>query len=234
MIAIRLAGVKYLPDIVNGCLLVFTTSFANSDIYIAARSIYGLAKDNQAPAIFKRTTNGGVPVYAVALASLFCLLALLNVSTSSATVFGYFVSVSTVLGLINWLNILMSYFSFLRGLNSQGLSRKDLPWRGPLQPYGACYSVVITVIVIIFNGWSAFVPHFKGPQFITSYIGIVVYLGNIFTWKTLKRTKRVKAGDMDLVTGRQFLVDTASVESEKKCGMWKRSSQRIKGVLWGN
>lgn len=37
----------------------------------------------------------------------------------------------------------------------------------------------------------------------TCYIGIAVYLVNIIGWKLLKRTRRVKALEMDLVTGRR-------------------------------
>ena len=37
----------------------------------------------------------------------------------------------------------------------------------------------------------------------TCYIGIAVYLVNITAWKLLKRTRRVKALEMDLVTGRR-------------------------------
>ncbi|RSL56828.1 hypothetical protein CEP53_006669 [Fusarium sp. AF-6] len=79
----------------------------------------------QAPAIFAKTNRHGVPVYAVLASSLFICLAFLNVSTSSSTVFGYFVSLSTVLGLINWVNIIATYFCFQRGIKAQVVKDVD-------------------------------------------------------------------------------------------------------------
>jgi yeast amino acid transporter len=40
-------------------------------------------------------------------------------------------------------------------------------------------------------------------RFLTCYIGIAVYVFNIFMCKVLKKTKRVKAHEMDLVSGRR-------------------------------
>lgn len=47
-------------------------------------------------------------------------------------------------------------------------------------------------------GFTAFVPRFKADVFVTSYIGVVVYLANIVWWKCFKGTKRVQANAMDL------------------------------------
>src|SRR5205807_10635517 len=43
VVAISLAGIKVLPGFMNGCILIFVFSAANSDLYIASRTIYGLA-----------------------------------------------------------------------------------------------------------------------------------------------------------------------------------------------
>ncbi|KAL3961002.1 hypothetical protein ACCO45_006119 [Purpureocillium lilacinum] len=127
------------------------------DIYIASRTLYGLARDHQAPAIFGKTNKSGVPVYAVVAASLFCCLAFLNVTTSSGKVFGYFVSLSTVLGLINWVNIIVTYICFQKGIHAQGITRAGLPWRGLLQPYAVYITFIITALIIIFSGYTAFI-----------------------------------------------------------------------------
>ncbi|KAF4535214.1 Dicarboxylic amino acid permease [Lasiodiplodia theobromae] len=198
VVAITLARIKVLPDIVNGALLVFVISAANSDIYVASRALFGMAKDGQAPALFKRTTAAGVPLAGVAAAALFILLGYMNVSKSASTVFGYFVSLVTVFGTLNWVSILVSYLCMRRGMLAQGVDMRELPYRDPLQPYGAWFALVVTVLVIFFNGFTAFVPHFKADTFVTSYIGVVVYLANIVWWKCFKGTKRVQPNAMDL------------------------------------
>ncbi|ROV96212.1 hypothetical protein VSDG_04990 [Cytospora chrysosperma] len=203
VIAMVIGGIGVLPDIINACLLVFVISAANSDIYVGARTLYSLAKDGQAPKIFLKTTKRGVPMYGVVVTSLFCALAYMNVSESASTVFGYFVSLVTVFGTLNWINILLSYVAFRRGMKAQGIDRSEMPFHGPLQPYGAWFALCLTIIITFFNGYNAFMPKFKIATFMTCYIGIAVYLVNIIGWKLYKGTRRVKALEMDLVTGRR-------------------------------
>lgn len=91
VVAATVAGVKVLPHIINACILVFVFSASNSDLYIATRTLYGLASDNAAPAIFKKTNKRGVPYPALALSSAICCLAFMNASTNSTVVrfYGY-------------------------------------------------------------------------------------------------------------------------------------------------
>jgi amino acid transporter len=196
-------GLDALPNAVNGLLLVFTISAANSDIYLASRSVWALAKDGQAPHIFHKTNKRGVPLWGVGLSCLFIALGFMNVSKDAGTVFGYFVSLVTVFGALNWIACLVSYIAMTKGMKAQGIPRSVMPYRNPLLPWGAYVALVITIVVIIFNGFAAFIPVFQVDKFITSYIGIPVYLINIFAWKFIKGTKRVRAEEMDLVTGRR-------------------------------
>jgi yeast amino acid transporter len=119
---------------------------------VGARTLYSLAKDGHAPKVFLYTTERGVPVYGVAATSVFSLLAYMNVSKSASTVFGYFVSIVTVFGTINWINILLSYISFAKGMKAQSMDRSELPYKGPFQPYGAWISLGLTVLITFFNG----------------------------------------------------------------------------------
>ena len=100
VVAISLAGIKALSGILNGCILLFVFSAANSDLYIASRTIYGLASQGKAPRILARTDAHGVPIFSLGLSALFCLLAFMNVSSSSKVVFGYSVNLVTIFGLL--------------------------------------------------------------------------------------------------------------------------------------
>ena len=197
------AGIQKLADAVNGLLLVFTISAANSDIYLASRTAWALAKDRQAPQILQRTNKRGVPVPAVALSSLFIVLGFMNATNGAANVFNYFVSLVTVFGALNWVAVLVSYLFMIRAMKVQGVPRETMPYRNPLLPWGAYIALFITILIIIFQGYTAFIPVFQVDKFLTSYIGIVVYLFNIFFWKFYKKTKRVKPEECDLVTDRR-------------------------------
>lgn len=202
VIAAELAGIPKLDSVINGFLLVFTVSAANSDIYLASRTIWALAKEGQAPAIFHKTNARGVPVAGVAFSSLWIVLGFMNATTSASTVFGYFVSLVTVFGALNWISILVSYHCMLQGMKAQGIPRSVMPYRNPLLPWGAYIAFAVTVLVIFFNGFAAFMP-FSTAKFLTSYIGIPVYVINVLWWKIFKKTKRVKPEEMDLQSGRR-------------------------------
>lgn len=98
VVAAEIAGVEVLPHILNVCICIFVFSASNSDLYIASRTLYGLASDRAAPAIFKRTDKRGVPYPALFLCTAIACLAFMNVSDDSKKVFGYFVNLTTIFG----------------------------------------------------------------------------------------------------------------------------------------
>ncbi|KAE9574683.1 putative amino-acid permease [Colletotrichum fructicola] len=202
VIAVQLANIPVFPHVVNGCLLIFVISAANSDIYIGSRTLYGLARDGQAPSIFTKTTGAGVPIIGVAATSVFTALAYMNAAKSSSQVFGYLVSLVTVFGTLNWVSVLVSYIQFTRGMQAQGIPRSIMPYRGPLQPYGSYAALLITVLVVFFNGYNAFIPKFTVSTFMTSYIGIAIYVVNIISYKLYAKTQKVGLGTMDLHSNR--------------------------------
>lgn len=77
-------GIKALNHVINSAILIFVMSAANSDLYIGSRTLYGLAIEGKAPAIFKRVNRTGVPYPALILCTAFCGLVFLNVGSSSA------------------------------------------------------------------------------------------------------------------------------------------------------
>jgi L-asparagine transporter-like permease len=92
VVAIRLAGIKFLPAFINGCILLFVFSAANSDVYIGSRTLFQLAVQGQAPAIFKRVDKRGIPHYALFTCVAFLALSYICVSSSALTIFRYFTS----------------------------------------------------------------------------------------------------------------------------------------------
>ncbi|THW56799.1 hypothetical protein D6D19_10580 [Aureobasidium pullulans] len=127
----------------------------------------------------------------------------MNVAKSSSTVFGYFVSLVTVFGTLNWISLLVPYVCMRRGLEKQGIPLSELPYGGPLQPYGAYFALTMTCLTVLFNGYTAFVHTFDLTKFVTSYIGVLVYIANFVGWKIMTRSKPVLASKMDLNSDRR-------------------------------
>ncbi|KAK0560874.1 amino acid transporter [Tilletia horrida] len=201
VVAIQIAQIRVLPGIINGALLLFTLSASNSDLYIASRTLYNLAADGNAPAIFKRCDRRGVPYVSLAFCAMFCGLAYLNVSSGGAQTFKYFTSAVTIFGGLTWIGITSSQIRFRRALKAQGISPSSLPYEAPFQPYLSWFSVSFTTIVLIFKGFDSFTPRFDYKNFITNYFGIPIFFLAYFGYKFIRKTRIVPLNDVDLQTG---------------------------------
>ncbi|KAH6967479.1 amino acid permease/ SLC12A domain-containing protein [Fusarium venenatum] len=174
-----------------------------ADIYCASRSLYGLAKDGQAPRLFAKVRENGNPIYTVGFASVFIAMGYLNASKSSSAVFGYFVSLVTVFAVLNWVAVLITHIRFRQALKAQGIAITELPYVGFLQPYGSYFSLTVSLLVIIFNGYDAFIPYFKPETFVLKYLGTLIFVVNVCWWKIRHKTTFWRVTDIDLFTGRR-------------------------------
>lgn len=192
VIAMKTAKIKVLPDIINATLLVFVGSSANTDIYLGSRALYGLAKDGLAPSIFLRLNRNRVPYIACIATGIWGCLAYLNVTDLSATIFNYFSNSVTVFGLLTWFNILLAYGGYYRAAKVQQVPREEIPFRMWGQPYVSYLALFLCLIILIFNGYLCFIGGFQYKSFITSYIGIAVYVAMIVGFKIVKKLKLVR------------------------------------------
>ncbi|KAG8690036.1 hypothetical protein FRC09_012166, partial [Ceratobasidium sp. 395] len=84
VIAIKTAGIKGLPSVINAVILISAWSAGNSDLYASSRTLYALALAGQAPAFLKKCTKGGLPVWSVFVTALFGLLTYMNAGSTTA------------------------------------------------------------------------------------------------------------------------------------------------------
>ncbi|CCK72861.1 uncharacterized protein KNAG_0L02470 [Huiozyma naganishii CBS 8797] len=212
-IAILNAGITVLPDIFNGCLLIFVFSAANSDLYVASRNLYSLAVDNKAPKIFAHTNRWGIPYNSLFVSCLFCLLAYMTVSSSSAQVFKYFVNVVSIAGLLTWISILITYICFDRAVRAQHVDKSTFAYVAPFQPYGAYVSLFFCCLIAIIKNFTVFLGHFDYKTFITGYIGLPIFVLCYFGYKITCKSEIRSARYVDLVS-QKSLVDREQVEYE--------------------
>jgi amino acid transporter len=175
VVAIKLAGIKYLPQILNACILLFTFSASNSDLYIASRTLYGLAVEGHAPRIFRWTDKRGVPVPALALSALFCCTAFMNAADDGKTVFGYFVNLTTIFGLLSWISLLVSHIWFVRARNAQGITKDQMAYTAPFGLTGSYVALFFCVLIALTKNFNVFTKSksygsFDYKNFITAYL----------------------------------------------------------------
>lgn len=234
VVAIKLAHIKHLPGLLNACILLFTFSASNSDLYIASRTIYGLAEQGHAPKIFRWTDKRGVPVPALAISALFCCTAFMNVADDSTVVFGYFVNLTTIFGLLSWISLLVSHIFFVRARRAQGITNDQLAYHAPFGLTGSYIALFFAVLIALTKNFNVFVKSpktygdFDYKNFITGYLGIPVYLICIFGYKFIMKSKMVQPHEADFYTGKDeidreeeaFLAHKAAQAQDGKNASW--------------
>ncbi|KAH8169433.1 amino acid permease domain-containing protein [Sarocladium implicatum] len=204
VIAIKEAGINILPSIINACILISAWSAGNAYCWVGSRMIVAMTTDRQLPQFFGRTWSNGVPWVAVITSWLFGPLAYLSLGSGGpAQAFTWLLNLSTVAGLIAWATLCFSYIRFHRALKVQGVSRDTLPWKSPFQPYTAWFGFIGSTIITLIAGFPVFLKgNWNTSDFISTYVGIPIFILPIVGWKLVHRTKFVRAKDMDLWSGR--------------------------------
>lgn len=93
-----------LPSIVNAGIFTAAFSAANSIMFAATRVLYGIGLRGLAPKIFARCTKGGLPIAAVATASLFPFLAYMAIEKGTGIVFQSVSPFNSCQSVVNHLN----------------------------------------------------------------------------------------------------------------------------------
>lgn len=89
-------------------------------------------------------------------------------------------------------------------MKAQGVDRNTLIFKTPFQPYTAWVALIFFSIIIVFNGFYAFIP-FDAKSFVTAYVGIPIYFLLYIFWKVFRRTKVVPPEEADIFTGKAAL-----------------------------
>ena len=112
----------------------------------------------------------------------------------------------------------------MKALKAQGMSRDDLPYKAPFQPYGSWFALIATAIITIFKGkllgccrilspdhvaddpstpgFDTFIP-FTKDTFVTSYIAIPAFVIFWGGYKLFYRTRVIPVEKVDLITGKR-------------------------------
>jgi len=209
VIAIRNAGIKSLPSIINACLLTSAWSAASSDLYTSSRALYGLATAGNAPKIFLRTSKRGLPYVSIATCSVFALLSYMGINAGSGKVFGWLANMTSVAGLMTWFGICVTYLRFYQGMKVQGYDRNSLPFASKLNPYAAWYALIFCFVICFFSGWKVFLKgKWNTGTFVTNYLPLILFPILYTGAKLWTRSDIVGAREMD------FVSNIAEIEEE--------------------
>ncbi|KAB8228875.1 amino acid permease/ SLC12A domain-containing protein [Aspergillus alliaceus] len=190
------AGVAVVPSIINFVVLTSAWGSGNSILMGGSRVLLGLSQEKHAPAFVSKVNRLGVPYVSVAMMSLSICLGYLTVSSGAATVFTWLQNLIAAFNYIAWMIICIVYLRFYYAMKKQGISRDELPWKAPLQP------------------WSTQI-------FLSAYLDIAIVLVLYLGYKVWKKTKLIPLDEVPL----RYYLDQAHRNPEppdaKKSG-WGR------------
>lgn len=159
-----LIGVPFAAGIVNFVVLTAAASATNSGIYSNSRILFGLAKQGLGPKVLTKTNSNGVPYLSMLVSSITLLIAaLLNfVFPDAIKLFIYVTTLSTVLFLVEWGMIIVSYIAYVKKNPEQHQSSAFKLWGGKIIAY-IVLSFFIFIFILLFFSKDTRVAIFISP-----------------------------------------------------------------------
>ncbi|MFC4893089.1 amino acid permease [Pseudofrancisella aestuarii] len=197
------AGFNSAATVMNLIILTAILSACNASMYSATRILWHLGKTKQAPSIFARINSKGTPVMALLATALIGCSFFFVSFLDSGKVFTWLINVSSLAGFIAWFSIALSHYRFRRAYVKQGKKLEDLPYQSKLFPWAPIIALTLVSIVIVGQGVYIFKQHgltweSLAVNFISTYIGLIVFIVIYLGYKFIKGTKVVKLEECDL------------------------------------
>jgi GABA permease len=121
--ALERIGIPWVPQIMNGIVLVAVLSCLNAGFYVCSRVLFALAAKSDAPDWMVHTNARGVPVRAVLTSSLVACTALVGSIYFPQAIFSFLVNASGTVMLLIYL--LLGFAQILTGAGWSGMPRSS-------------------------------------------------------------------------------------------------------------
>ncbi|HEY9576891.1 MAG TPA: amino acid permease [Pseudobacillus sp.] len=186
------AGLAFAASLMNAVILSAVLSAGNSSLYASTRMLYSMAKEGQAPRIFAKLNNRGVPIAAIILTCVVGMLAFFSSIFGDGIVYLWLMNSIGITGFIFWLGISISHYRFRKAFLAQGHSLDELPYHAKWYPFGPIFAIAIGLIVILAQNFQAFLADkIDWGSVVAAYMGIPLFLLLWLGYKFIKKTKVV-------------------------------------------
>ncbi|MGC5327737.1 amino acid permease [Brevibacillus sp. SYSU BS000544] len=140
-------GITVAAGLINFVIITAAMSGCNSGIYSAGRMLYTLGVNGQAPKIFTKLSNNGVPL----LGTIGVLIGLgvgviLSYMAPDSPLFVYVYSASVLPGMVPWFVILISQINFRK---AKGAEMDKHPFKMPFAPVTNYVAIAFLLMVLV-------------------------------------------------------------------------------------
>lgn len=140
-------GIAAAAGIINFVVLTAAMSGCNSGIYSAARMLYTLAENGQAPKFLMKVSPSGVPANSIKI-TIACLLlgVFFNYIYPNSKLFVYIYSASILPGMAPWIVLCISQLKFRKKWEQEMAAH---PFKSPLFPISNYVTIVFLCLVLV-------------------------------------------------------------------------------------
>ncbi|OWB81803.1 hypothetical protein B5S33_g422 [[Candida] boidinii] len=218
VIAIKNAGIKGLPSVMNVVIMIAVISVGNSAVFGCSRTIASLAEQGFGPKCFGYIDRQGRPLVGLGITLVVGLLCYLAASPKHGEVFTWLMAIGGLSGLFTWWSINLCHLRFRRALSIRGRGTDELPFASQLGIPGSLFGFVLIILILIAQLYVALFPIGGSPNaeaFFEAYLTVPVLLFFIVVFYIWKKdfTLFHRAKDIDVDSGRKdFDLDTMRLE----------------------
>jgi proline-specific permease ProY len=146
-------GIKIAAGILNFVVITASLSAINSDVFGVGRMLHGMADQGNAPQIFNKVSNRGIPWVTVVVMMGALLIAVYLNYIMPQNIFLVIASLATFATVWVWIMILFAQIGFRRKLNPEQVAALAFPLRG-----GVATSVIGILFLFFIIGLIGYFP----------------------------------------------------------------------------
>lgn len=192
------AGILAAAAIMNAVILTSILSAGNSGLYASTRMLYALAESGQAPKVFAKLNNRGVPIPALIATTAIGALCFVSSLIGDGAAYTWLVNASGLAGFITWMGIAWCHYKFRKAYVAQGNDVKDLPFRAAWFPLGPIVALAMCAFVIVGQNYEAFAGNVDWATLLSSYIGLPLFLALWVGHKLITKAPAIAPTEADL------------------------------------
>ena len=194
-----------LSIFVIACLIPYTSpnllGSSASDITISPftlvfRMLFALGISGDAPKMFSRVNDRGIPVFAL-LGTTFVGLLTFLASIFGTRIYTFLVNSSGLSGFIAWIGIAIAHYRFRRAFIAQGHDLSELKYHAKWFPFGPLLALVLCILVMVGQDIKSF-ANFDWQAISVTYMSIPIFLVLFFYYKLKHKTKLIPLDEVDL------------------------------------
>ncbi|MDD6171634.1 MAG: amino acid permease [Ligilactobacillus ruminis] len=192
----RRAGLASAASVMNAVILTSVLSAANSGMYASTRMLFALGISGDAPKMFSRVNDRGIPVFAL-LGTTFVGLLTFLASIFGTRIYTFLVNSSGLSGFIAWIGIAIAHYRFRRAFIAQGHDLSELKYHAKWFPFGPLLALVLCILVMVGQDLKSF-ANFDWQAISVTYMSIPIFLVLFFYYKLKHKTKLIPLDEVDL------------------------------------